>query len=300
MSNSMGEKTTTVRKAVVLAGGLGTRFLPLSKAVPKELWPVVDKPVIHYVLEEIRAIGLDQVILVLPSKESLAISYFKRDIKLEKILEKRKKEQTLAVLKNFQDLYKGISFSFIFQEKPLGDGDAILKAKTKIGREPFALLFCDVIVESKIPSMFQLLKVFKTSQRPVVALSKVSKDEVSAFGIAAVEKIAKRFFKIKKIVEKPKAEEAPSDLALVGKYILTPEVFDYLEAQKKAMPSKEIILANALEALLIDGKTVYGYELEGKWLGCGNKINWLKTHLYLSLKSPEYGEQLRKYLKEIV
>lgn len=289
-----------MKKAVVLAGGLGTRFLPLSKAVPKELWPVVDKPVIHYVLDEVRAIGADQVIFVLPSKDSPAISYFKRDVKLEKILEKRKKAETLAVLSKFQDLYKGISFSFVFQEKPLGDGDAILKAKAKIGREPFALLFCDDIMESKTPSMLQLLRVFKTSQKPVIALYRVSKDEISAFGVPAVEKIAKRFFKIKKIVEKPKAEEAPSDLALTGKYILTPEIFDYLEAQEKTTRNGEIILANALEALLADGKVVYGYELEGRWLRCGTKIDWLKAHLYLSLRSPEYGEQLRKYLKEII
>ncbi len=288
-----------IRKAVILAGGMGTRFLPLSKAVPKELWPLVDKPVIHYLFEEVKAAGLNQVVLVLPSTSKATLSYFKKDPQLEKILEKRKNTQALAELKKLQDFYKDISLTFVIQEKPLGDGDALLKVKSKVGKEPFALLFCDDIVEAKTPCISQLLSVFKTSQRPVVALSSVRKEEISSFGVVEVEKIARRFFKIKKIVEKPKPEEAPSSLAIVGKYILTPEIFDYLELEAKKAKEGEIVLANALERLLSDGKTVYGYEIDGQWLRCGDKISWLKSQLYLSLRDPSFGEELRRYLKEI-
>lgn len=288
-----------IKKAIVLVAGLGTRFLPLSRVVPKELWPLVDKPIIQYLLQEIKDAGITQIVFVLNPGKKEPLSYFKRDLKLEKVLKKRKKEKFLVEMRNLQELQKGLSLSYVFQEKPLGTGHAILQAKEKIGKEPFALLFCDDIVESKTPCILQLLKIFKTCQKPIVALCRVSKGKISSYGAVEVEKIAHRLFKLKRIVEKPLPEKAPSDLAIVGKYILTSEIFDYLKAQEM-QKSGEIILTDALENFLRDGKIVYGYEIEGKWLECGNKLDWLKSHLWLSLKHPQFGEELKKYLKEII
>lgn len=288
-----------VKKAVILAAGLSTRFLPLSKIVPKEVWPVVDKPMIQHIVEEVRDAGLSQIIFVLNPERKHIFSYFKKDVKLEKILKKSKKEKSLTEVRTLHELGEALSFSYALQQRPLGDGHAILRAKAKIRKEPFAVLFADDIVESKTSCLAQLLRIFKTCQRPVVALYKVPKEKVSAYGTVEVEKIANRLFKIKKIIEKPSPEKAPSDLVIVGKYILTPEIFDYLKA-KKPNPKGEIILAETLDNVLKDGKIIYGYEIEGRWLECGTKENWLKSHLYLSLKHPQYGEELKRYLKEII
>jgi len=288
-----------IKKAIVLVAGLGTRFLPLSRVVPKELWPLVDKPIIQYLLQEIKDAGITQIVFVLNPEKKELLSYFKRDLRLEKFLKKRKKEKFLVEMKNLQELQKGLSLSYVFQEKPLGNGHAILQAKEKIGKEPFAVLFCDDIVESETPCILQLLKIFKTCQKPIIALHKTPKEKISSYGVVEVEKIAHRLFKLKRIIEKPLPEKAPSDLAVVGKYILTSEIFDYLKAQKTGK-NREIILTDALENLLRDGKIVYGYEIEGRWLECGNKLDWLKSHLWLSLKHPQFGEELKKYLKEII
>lgn len=286
---------TEVKKAVILLGGLGARFLPLSKAVPKELWPLVDKPVIYYLLEELKVSGITKVIFVLNPKRKQVLSYFKRAPGLENILKKRKKNKALLELKNLEEFQKNFSMSFVIQPKPLGDGDAILKAKTKIKKEPIALLFCDDIFDAKKQAISQLLEVFKTCQKPIIGLSRVSKEETSFFGMVAVEKIAHRLFKIKKIIEKPAQGKAPSDLAIVRRYILTSEVFDYLKNQKPNA-QKEIILTDALENLLRDGKIIYGYEIDGKWLKCGNKKDWLKSNLWLSLKDSQIKEEVKKYL----
>jgi UTP--glucose-1-phosphate uridylyltransferase len=287
-----------LKKAVIPIAGLGTRFLPLSKMVPKELWPLVDKPIIQYIVEEAKLSGISEIIFVVsPDKKSVS-DYFKESPAVEKILKDRKKNNLLAELKDLKELCQGITFSFVTQQKPLGDGHAILQAKDKIGQESTAVLFADDVVDSRIPCLSQLQKVFKTCQKPVLALYRLPKERLPFYGIVAVEKIANRFYKIKKIAEKPTIEEAPSDLAIVGKYILTPEVFDCLQGAK---PGKrgEIILGEVLDKMLKDGQVVYGYEFDGQWLECGNKLGWLKSHLYLSMQHKEYGPELKKYLKEI-
>lgn len=284
-----------VKKALILTGGIGTRFLPLSKVVPKEIWPLVDKPIVHYLLEELKESEITKVIFVLAPGRKEILSYFKKAPRLEKFLKKMKKKEALLELNNLEEFQKKFSISSVIQPKPLGDGDAILKAKTKIKKEPFALLFCDDIVDAKKPAILQLLEVFKTCQKPIVGLAKVSKEEATALGMVAVEKIAHRLFKIKKVVEKPPLGKAPSDLAIIGRYILTPEIFDYLKNQKQGA-GEEIVLAETLDTLLKDGKIIYGYELEGKWLRCGNKTDWLKSNMYFSLKHSYFKEELRKYL----
>lgn len=286
---------TEVKKAIIPIAGLGTRFLPLSKVVPKELWPLVDKPVIQYIVEEARAAGIKEIIFVISADKKVVLDYFKPSPKIEKILKERKKNHLLEELKNIQDLCQDISFSFVFQKKALGDGHAILQTERVLGKEPCVCLFGDDIVESEVPCTLQLSKIFKTCQKPVIALHRLPREKLPSYGIVQAEKIAHRLYKIKKIVEKPSIEEAPSDLAIVGKYILTPEVFDYL---KETKPSRkgEIILGEVFDKMLEDGKVIYGYEFEGKWLECGNKEAWLKSHFYFSLKDPRFKNELKKFI----
>ncbi|MBZ9571882.1 UTP--glucose-1-phosphate uridylyltransferase [Patescibacteria group bacterium] len=297
------ERSRSIKKAVIPIAGLGTRFLPLSKVLPKELWPIVDKPVIQYIVEEAKASGISEMIFVISPEKKVVHDYFKKyyfrkSPKLEKNLKGKNKTSFLQELKKLEELYQGISCSYLYQRKPLGDGHAVLLTKKLVMDEPFAVLWGDDVVDSKIPCLLQIVKVFKTCQKPVISLHRVAKERIPSYGIVKTEKIANRLYKIKKIVEKPSLESAPSDLAIVGKYILTPEVFDYLE---KARPSKsgEIILAEVLDKMIKDGKIIYGYEFKGRWLECGNKLNWLKSHLYLSFKHPEFGPRLKNFLKEL-
>jgi len=292
-----------IKKAILPIAGLGTRFLPLSKIFPKEVWPLVDKPVIQYLVEEAKQSGISEIIFVISPEKKAVVDYFQKyylqkSPKIEKKLREQGKVNLLEELKKMEELCQGLSFSFVFQKKPLGDGHAILQAKDLVKDEPVAILFGDDIVESKTPCLLQLIKVFKTAQKPVIALSPVPKEKIPSYGIVEVEKIANRLYKIKKIVEKPAIDKAPSDLAIVGKYILTPEVFDYL---KKARPSKkgEIILAEVFEEMIGDGKVIYGYQFEGNWLECGTKEGWLECHFYLTLKHPQYGLKLKEVLKKI-
>ncbi len=286
-----------IKKAIIPIAGLGTRFLPLSKALPKELLPLVDKPAIQYVIEEIRASGINEIVLITRPKSKEVLNYFQKSPKLEKILKERKKHNFLEEIKKLTQIVEETSFYSVVQKEPLGDGHAVLQARKVIEKEPFAVLFPDDIIDSKIPCLAQLDEVFKTCQKPVVALKKMPKNELNRWGIVEVEKIANRIYKIKKIVEKPEIDKAPSDLAIIGRYIHTPDVFQYLS---KANPGKkgEIYMAEVLQKMLDDGKIIYGYEFEGEYLDCGQKIGWLKSNLYLSLKHPQYGSELKKFLKD--
>lgn len=293
-----GKMKLMVQKAIILTAGLGTRFLPLSKVLPKDMWPLAVKPMIQYIVEEAAASGINRIIFVIPPGQRMILDYFKKPARdLEKTLKARKKEAVLERLKSFEETFNKVAFSFVVAKKPLGDGYAILQAKRLVGKEPFAVLFDDDIVESKMPCLYQLIQVFKTCQRPVLSLHKLARERLSSYGIVGIEKIAHRFYKIKKIIEKPSLEEAPSDLSITGKYVLTPEIFSYLQ---KLQPNAkgEIILADALEKMINDGKLVYGYEFEGEWWECGNPQAYLETNFHFSLNHPEYGPKLKKFLKE--
>jgi len=292
----MGE----VKKAIILVAGLATRFLPLSKAVSKEFLPLADKPTLQYLLEEALASGITELIFVVsPGKKTAILNYFKKSPKLEKNLKERKKEEILTELKTTEKLGQSFAFSFVTQKEPLGDGHAILQAKKLAENQACAVFFVDDIIASRTPCLSQLGQIYKTCKKPVIALKKVPQERLSQYGIAETEKIASRLHKVKKIVEKPLPESAPSDLAVVGRYIITPEVFQYIKGLK---PDKrgEIILANALEKMIRDDKIVYGYEVEGDWLECGNKNLWLKSNMYFSLKHPEFGSDIKKYSKQIL
>lgn len=288
-----------ITKAIFPIAGLGTRFLPLSKAVPKELLPLVDKPAIEYLLKEAMAAGIKEIIFVTrPGEKEAVLNYLKKSPKLEKILKERKKEHFLDELKDLDEIIQNLSFHTVVQREPLGDGHAVLQAKRIIGGEDCAVLFSDDIIDARQPGLAQMLQVFKTCNKPIVAIKKVPKERLPFYGVVKVEKIAFRLYKIKNIVEKPPAESAPSDLAIVGRYIMTDEMLNYL----KKTPSNEkgeIILADAMRSMIKDGKMIYGYEFDGDWVECGDKLLWMKSNLHFSLKHPVFGPELKKYLKEI-
>lgn len=288
-----------IKKAIIPIAGLSTRFLPLSKAVPKELLPLADSPAVEYLIKEAKRSGIEEIIFVLSSGNKRILDYLKPSLKLEKILKERKKEDILKEVKELEKLFEGLNFSYIIQKEPLGDGHAILQAAKLVKDEAAAVMFGDDIIDSKIPGIEQLAKVFKTCQKPVIGLFKIEREKLSVYGVPKVEKITNRLYKIKGITEKPAIENLPSDLAIVGRYILTPEVFYYLKKAKPG-PKGEIILAEAINNYMIkEGKVIYGREMEGKWLECGDKLKWLKSNLYFSLNHPKFGPALREFLKEI-
>jgi len=291
-------KELEIKKAIIPVAGLGTRFLPLSKSLPKEFFPLVDKPIIQYIIEEVKKSGIKEVVFIVSPRQKMILEHFKKDSALEKFLTKRKKDAILKEFKEFEDMFSDISFSFAVQKKPLGDGHALLQAAAKVKGQPVAVSFGDDIVDSSVPAISQLINIFKTCNTTVVALKQVPEDRVPAYGVADVEKIAHNLYKIKKIIEKPDPSQIPSNLVIVGKYVLTPDVFSYL---KKATPSKrgEIILAEVFDKMLSEGKTIYGCELKGEWLECGDKLKWLKSFFYLSLKDPRFANELKQYLKTL-
>jgi len=288
-----------IKKAIIPIAGLGTRFLPLSKAIPKEFLPLADKPSIQYIIKEAKDSGIEEIIFVLRQNNKKILEYLKPCRETERILKEKKKQDILEELEVLKNLCQDLTFTYVSQKNPAGDGHAVLQAAKNIRSEPVACMFADDIFEAREPVVSQLANIFKTCQKPVIGLSFQPDNKISAYGAVEIEKIANKLYKIKKIVEKPKKEEAPSNLAVVGRYVLTPEVFHYL---KKAKPNKngEIILADVFENhMLKEGKLIYGYEFSGQWLEVGDKAKWLKSNLYFSLKHPKYGPELKEYLRQI-
>ncbi len=287
---------SSVKKAVILLGGLGTRFLPVTKAIPKEMIPVVDKPVFHYLIDEAIDSGISEIILVTsPEKKKLIKKYLDPSLKLEKFLKKRKRENLIEDLPKFS---KDISLRICEQKRPLGDGHAILQAKNLIGDEPFGLFFGDDIIDSESPALLQLIDVYDKYKSPVLALEKVPENRLHLFGVVKIERIASRLSKVRGIIEKPKEGEAPSDLAIVGRYVLSPEIFDVLGTMKPGQ-RKEIILADALQTMIKKGKLIYGLEYKGKWLSCGDKIGFLKTTVMFGLKNKKLEKELKDFIKNL-
>ena len=286
-----------IKAAIIPIAGLGTRFLPLSKVLPKELFPLVDIPALQYIIEEAVVSGIKQITFVTRPEKKLILDYFLKDNRLiKKALKERKKNEILKELSNFERILKNISISWVVQKEPLGDGHAVLQAKEKVKKEKgTAVLFGDDIVESKKSCLAQMIEVFKKYKKPVVALCKIPKESLSSYGIVKVKKMKNRVYKIEEIIEKPKISEAPSNLAIVGKYIITPEIFSFLE--KPSLTKGEIRLAGAFNQMIKDDKRVLGYEFKGKWLECGDKLAYLKSNLYLMLKHPQFGPELRKFLR---
>ena len=284
-----------VRKAVFPAAGLGTRFLPATKAQPKEMLPLVDKPIIQYVIEEAVAAGLTNIIIVTGRGKNAIEDHFDVSYELERLLQERGKTDLLDQVRAVSNM---INVSYVRQGEALGLGHAVLVARDLVGDEPFAVMLGDDIIDSAVPCVKQMVDVFERHQGPVIAVHRVPRNEISAYGVidgSCCEDRSDRVYRIRDLVEKPRAEEAPSDLAIIGRYILTPDIFEAL-AQTPRDAAGEIQLTNGLRALK-DRRPMYGYRFEGVRHDAGNKLGFLKATVEFALKREDLGGPFREYLK---
>ena len=284
-----------IRKAIIPVAGMGTRFLPASKAQPKEMLAVVDKPVIQYIVEEAVASGIEEIIFVTAIGKREIEDHFDRNFELEYRLEQKKK---MAELKLVSKIGKMAKFAFVRQSKPLGDGHAVLSALPFIdAHEPVAVLFGDDIIDNKVPATKQLIDVYEQYESPVVALQKVPKKDTSRYGVIGGRRVKSGIWEVNNYVEKPPASKAPSNLAAVGRYVLTPEIYKILPKLKTGKGG-EIRLADAFAEYIKQGNIMHGRVFDGMRYDCGNKLGFLKAQIELGLKHPDVGRELKKYLKK--
>lgn len=283
-----------IRKAVFPAAGLGTRFLPATKAQPKEMLPLVDKPIIQYGVEEALASGVDNIILVTGRGKNAIEDHFDVSVELETFLEARGKKDLLAEVRKISNL---INFSYVRQGEPLGLGHAVLVTQNLIGDEPFAVILGDDVIDADPPALRQMIDVFTEVDGPVVAIERVPVDDVSSYGILDADEIRPGVYQIRDMVEKPSKDEAPSDLAIIGRYILTPDIFPALEATASDRTG-EIQLTNGLRRLLKD-RPLYGCRIDGVRHDTGNKLGFLKAVVYFALRRPDISEKFADYLRTI-
>ena len=286
-----------VRKAVFPAAGWGTRFLPATKAQPKEMLPLVDKPVIQYAIEEAVEAGIEQVIIVTSSQKRAIEDHFDISVELEQLLESRGDIEMLRQIRAISDLAQ---VAYVRQKEQLGLGHAVLVTKELIGHEPFAVILSDDVVIGQRPCIGQLLHAYQETHCSVVAVTEVPPSETSRYGIIGAEKVGdddSRLFKINEVVEKPSPERAPSNLAIIGRYVLTPKIFDKLEQTQKGAGG-EIQLTDAIQALMQE-QDVYGYAFEGDRYDAGTTMGWLKASVELALGRPDTGAEFRQYLRNL-
>ena len=282
-----------VRKAIIPAAGLGTRFLPATKAQPKEMLPIVDKPTIQYIIEEAVQSGIEEILIITGRNKKCIEDHFDKSVELEMELEKSGKEEMLKMVREISDL---VDIHYIRQKEPKGLGHAIHCAKTFVGNEPFAVLLGDDVVYSDgKPCLKQLLDCFDEYKTSVLGVQQVAHENVSKYGIVDGLHIEDRVYKVKNLVEKPSVEEAPSNIAILGRYIITPTIFEILE---NTAPGKggEIQLTDALETL-ISQEAMYAYNFEGKRYDVGDKLGFLQATVEYALRRPELRDQFVDYLK---
>jgi len=287
-----------VRKAIFPAAGLGTRFLPATKAQPKEMLPLVDKPIIQYGVEEALASGCDQIVIVTGRGKQAIEDHFDVSYELEKMLEDRKKTDLLAIVRHISDL---IHVAYVRQKEALGLGHAVLTARELVGDEPFAVLLADDVIDADPPCLKQMISVFEETQCSVLATQIVEGKAISAYGVLDVKPADGRFhgrlYEIVNMVEKPRPQEAPSNLAIIGRYILTPTVFDTL-SQIQAGAGGELQLTDGMR-LLLKKEKMYAYVYQGKRHDTGDKLGFLKATVEFALKREDLGEPFRQYLKSL-
>jgi UTP--glucose-1-phosphate uridylyltransferase len=284
----------TIRKAVFPAAGLGTRFLPATKAQPKEMLPLVDKPIIQYGVEESVAAGIDNIILVTGRGKNAIEDHFDVSVELETFLEARGKKELLAEIRKVSNL---INFAYVRQGEPLGLGHAVLVTKALVGHEPFAVILGDDVIDATPPAIGQMIEVFNEVEGPVLAIERVPRETVSSYGIIDAEEIRPGVYRIRDLVEKPPRDEAPSDLAIIGRYVLTPDIFPALEATASDRTG-EIQLTNGLRRLLKD-RPIYGCRIDGVRHDTGNKLGFLKAVVYFALRRPDLADDFREYLRSV-
>lgn len=281
-----------IRKAVFPAAGLGTRFLPATKAQPKEMLPVVDKPIIQYGIEEAVAAGVDQIIVVTGRDKRAIVDHFDISFELEHYLKDRGKTRELQVVRKISDM---VDITYIHQKEPLGLGHAVLMAKDLVGNEPFAVFLADDIIRSHTPAIKQMMDVYDQRQASVLALQRVAADQVSRYGIVRIGSSDGRVHEVVDMVEKPEEGKAPSNLAILGRYILEPSIFPLLETTHEGIGG-EIQLTDALRSLAQQGKVV-GLEFEGTYYDVGTVAGFLKTSIAFALERPGLREELLGYLR---
>ena len=281
-----------VKKAIIPAAGLGTRFLPATKAQPKEMLPIVDKPTIQFIIEEAIASGIEEILIITGRNKKCIEDHFDKSIELEMELEKSGKSDLLELVRDISDM---VDIHYIRQKEPKGLGHAIYCAKTFVGNEPFAVMLGDDVVDSKVPCLKQLIDCYSEYNTSILGVQKVPEDQVNKYGIINGRFIEDRVYKVNDLVEKPSPEEAPSNIAILGRYIITPEIFKHIENTK---PGKggEIQLTDALKSLITQ-EVMYAYEFEGKRYDVGDKLGFLQATIEYALKKPELRDNFVKYLE---
>ena len=283
-----------VKKAVIPAAGFGTRFLPATKAIPKELLPIVDKPTIQYIMEEVVSAGLEEVILITGREKGSIEDHFDTSNELENHLRKKGRKDLLKIV---QDISEMVTLVSVRQKEPLGLGHAILCAKKIVGEAPFAVLLGDDLIDAQIPCIRQMIDIYQKMDGALIALQKVPKEETHQYGIIKGRRVEDRIYRVEEMVEKPQRGKAPSNLAIIGRYILPPQIFGILE---KVSPDKrgEIQLTDGLKEL--NKKVpVFGYQFFGDRYDAGDKWGYLQANISYGLKHPEIGPKLKRYLKSL-
>ena len=283
-----------IRKAILPVGGFGTRFLPATKAQPKEMLPIVDKPVVQHLVEEAVNSGIEQIIFVTGKGKRAIEDHFDSHFELEYALEQKGKEEALEQVKRISNMAE---FFFVRQKYARGNGDAILTAKSFIGDEPCAVLFGDDLVDAEVPAIQQLIDVYDKYQDNVVALTQVPHNEVSKYGIVEGTQINDRLHEVSKFVEKPKPSETDSNLAVIGKYVITPEIFEQLEYFSDKVDG-ELGIDHAFNGLL-GKRPLYALEVEGKRYDCGDKFGYIQATIEYGMKHPVIGKEVSEYLKNL-
>lgn len=283
-----------VRKAVFPVAGLGTRFLPATKAQPKEMLPVVDKPVIQYAVEEAAASGIENIIMVTGRGKDAIEDHFDRSIELEQVLARQGKEDLLQEVREISEL---ISFCYLRQREPLGLGHAVLVARDLVGDEPFAVLLGDDLIDAPVPALQQLLEVFNRYRCAVLMVTPLPREEIGSYGVIDGRQVAEGVYRVTDLVEKPPPEEAPSTLGIVGRYILPPQIFEEL-AETPPGSGGEIQLTDGLKRLL-RRQAIYAYELKGRRYDAGHKLGFLQATVELALKRQDIGKGFREYLQRL-
>ncbi len=286
----------TVRKGVIPAAGLGTRFLPATKAIPKEMLPIVDKPTIQYVVEEAVASGLQDILFVTSKGKSSIEDHFDYDFMLDQMLEKRGKKELLETVRQVSSM---VSVASVRQKEPLGLGHAVLVSEPFVGHEPFAVFLGDDIIEHEVPAMRQMLTVFREYPGSIVAVQEVPPDMVSRYGIVGAQAVAgsgDRLLRVEEMAEKPAAGKAPSNLAIMGRYVLVPEIFESLRSTRPGAIG-EIQLTDGIAGLIDRGYPVYAYRFQGKRYDAGDKLEYLIATVEMALKREDIGAAFREYLQ---
>ena len=284
-----------VRKAVIPAAGLGTRFLPATKAIAKEMLPIIDKPTIQFIVEEAIQSGIEDIIIVTGKAKRPIEDHFDANVELEQSLASKGKDELLALVEETT----GINIHFIRQKRPLGLGHAVLQAKAFVGNEPFVVMLGDDIMEDEIPLTKQLINTYDETRASALAVMQIPHEDTDKYGVIAPnEEVSPGLYDVNHFVEKPKPADAPSDLAIIGRYLLKPEIFEILENQEPGLGG-EIQLTDAIDTL---NKTqrVFAHEFKGKRYNVGNKLGMLEANIEYGLKHPEIKDELKVYLKELV